>query len=207
MGSLISYQIIITSLIKYACVSFGMDKDFIDGKLFSTYQCIPTSIVILYPLSCMRDVSSLRFSSMASIFALIYVGIVLIIEAPEYYNHFKNVADTEPWCFDLNIFTGCSMVFFSFICQIQMLPIYSELKDPSYPRMNKVIKRSIATDAAFYFVIASVGYLSELSQTDPIVLQRQTLPGKGIDYPILIAVIVITLVLVAAYPLQINPLR
>ena len=93
-----------------------MDEDFVNSRTFSVYQCVPTSCLILFPLSVMRDMSSLRFVSMASIIALIYTGIVLIIEVPEYYGYFKNVANMEPWCIDLNLFTGCSMVFFSFTC-------------------------------------------------------------------------------------------
>ena len=88
-----------------------------------------------------------------------------------------------------------------------MLPIYSELQTPSYPRMSKIIHRAIGTDTMFYLVIGTVGYLSELSQTDPIVLQRETLPGHGIDYPILIAVIAVTSVLIVAFPVNVNPLR
>lgn len=41
-----------------------------------------------------------------------------------------------------------------------MLPIYSELQNPSYPRMAKVIRRSLAVDMTFYMIIGVVGYLS-----------------------------------------------
>jgi len=41
-----------------------------------------------------------------------------------------------------------------------MLPIYSELQEPNYKRMSKVIKRAISIDVTFYLFIAIVGYFS-----------------------------------------------
>jgi len=62
---------------------------------------------------------------------------------------------------DWNIFTGCSMTFFAFQCQVQMLPIYSELVNPVYRRIAKVINRAIFVDFSFYAIIALIGFFSE----------------------------------------------
>lgn len=88
-----------------------------------------------------------------------------------------------------------------------MLPIYSELMNPSLPRMSKVIHRAISIDCIFYVLIACVGYFSEFELTDPIVLKREVLtPGKT-DYAVLIAVMANILSVTIAFPVNYNPFR
>jgi amino acid permease len=84
--------------------------------MFSVYQAVPTAALILFPLSLKKDMSAFRYVSLASIGALLYTGVVLIIELPAYYKHFSTTADITPAYFDMNFFTGCSMTFFAFTC-------------------------------------------------------------------------------------------
>jgi hypothetical protein len=44
----------------------------------------PIAGLILLPMSMIKDMSGFRYISFASIFALFYTGIVLLIEMPEY---------------------------------------------------------------------------------------------------------------------------
>jgi amino acid permease len=107
----------------------------------------------------------------------------------------------------MNFFTGCSLTFFAFTCQVQLLPIYSELQNPNYKRIKKVINRSIAIDFLFYLTIALAGYFSQFDLTEPIVLERVPLPGVDRDYPLLIAVILVMLCIMVAFPVNYNPFR
>jgi amino acid permease len=74
------------------------------------------ALFVLFPLSLKRDMSEFRYVSLASIGALTYTGIVLIVEIPEYYTHFKPKTALPIAYFDLNIFTGSAMTFFAFTC-------------------------------------------------------------------------------------------
>jgi hypothetical protein len=60
--------------------------------------------------------SAFRYVSLCSIGALLYTGVVLIIEFHYFNDHYKNVEGfkSEPFYFDLDMFTGCSMTFFAF---------------------------------------------------------------------------------------------
>ena len=115
-GSCISYQIIVTSLFKYVFKQFKVDPDFVDSTKFALIQSIPTAVCLLLPLSIKRDMSAFRYVSLASIGALLYTGVVLLIELPTYYNANKDKPDYEvQWAyFDFDMFTGCSMTFFAF---------------------------------------------------------------------------------------------
>lgn len=75
------------------------------------------------------------------------------------------------------------------------------------PRMNKVINRSLTVDFLFYITIAVVGFFSQFEKTNPIVLERELLPGHEHDYAIVIAIIAICLCLVCAFPTYFNPFR
>ena len=68
----------------------------------------------------MTDMSAFRYASLASIGSLVYVGIVLISELPAYSksNKTEGVDKIAPLFIDGNIFTGASMNFFAFQCQV-----------------------------------------------------------------------------------------
>ena len=87
-----------------------------------------------------------------------------------------------------------------------MLPIYSELQNPVYPRIVKVINRAILVDYVFYLTIASAGYFSTFSNTAKIVLERVTIDGKP-DYACLIAILGVILSITVAFPCGYNPAR
>ena len=116
--------------------------------------------------------SAFRYVSLASIGALLYTGIVLIAELHTFYTANKKKAKVEFAFIDFDLFTGCAMTFFAFQCQVQLLPIYSELVNPNYRRVVKVIDRAISIDVFFYLTIAVAGYLSSFDDTKPIVLER-----------------------------------
>ena len=162
LGSCIGYQIMITSLLKYFLQQTGVKGDIVDPKsmLLGVYQAIPLSLFILFPMSLLRDMSAFRYISLASIFSLSYMGIVLIIDLPSYYSYFVKIAPHSPAYFDWNIPVSGAMCFFAFTCQTQLLSIYSELLNPGYRRIGKVINRAIAIDFFFYATISIAGYLS-----------------------------------------------
>ena len=51
---------------------------------FRAIQAVPTAIVVIFPLSLIRDMSGFRYVSTASIIALFYTMLVLLIELPDY---------------------------------------------------------------------------------------------------------------------------
>jgi len=85
-GSCISYQIIMTSLIGYIVTQFDpSQKDFVKDWKFRLYVSLPIAVFFLIPLSLKRDMGAFRYVSMASIAALLYTAIVLIVELPDYF--------------------------------------------------------------------------------------------------------------------------
>ena len=88
---------------------------------------------------------------------------------------------------------------------MQLLPIYSELIQPEYRRISKVIDRAISVDVMFYLVVAVAGYLSDFNNTATLVLERDTY--NGTDYAALVGIIGVVISITVAYPCAYNPAR
>ena len=73
---------------------------------FRALVSVPLGYLILFPLSSLRDISSLRFATMASIFALSYTCLLLIVECYWYNREYKDDPDVvvKIAAFDLNFF-------------------------------------------------------------------------------------------------------
>jgi amino acid permease len=212
-GSCISYQIIISTLVARFLKKCGVSPEdnfaFFDTWQYRAMQAIPTAVIILFPLSMIKDMSGFRHISVVSIFALIYTGIVLFCELPEYIKAYRADPDVdiELACFDWNFFTGASITFFAYNCHVQLLPIYSELVNPNEKRIKKVVARSISIDVLFYASIALAGYFSTYNKTPKIVLDR-SLPGDDKpDLFLMLAQLGILMVLFVAVPVNYNPSR
>ena len=162
-GSCIGYQIFIGQLLSYICehIWTGNDK-FFESMEFRLCANVPVACLILLPLALKRDMSSLAFMGLVSVASLFYVLIVMLVEMPFYYQVYVDDPKTEIHAFklDMNVLTSCSIVFFAYTCQMALLPIYSELVNPNYRRIKKVITRSLTVDLIFFVLMACAGYFS-----------------------------------------------
>jgi len=148
------------------------DVDFFQSFKFRLCANVPIAILILLPLSLKKDMSSLAFTSIVSVGALFYVLIVMAIEVPFYWKENRHKPETVMYAFklDANLLTSFSLVFFAFTCQFALLPIYSELVNPNYRRISKVIKRAMAVDVIFFALISCAGYFSMFNGTSDVVI-------------------------------------
>lgn len=213
-GACVSFQIIIASLIRFECVQFGVDPDFGNSWQFRAMVNGPIALLFLFPLNSIKDMSGFRYVSMVSMASLLYMGLVLVIEMPMYAAYYLDPNNPKPrkivwFIFDINFFTSAATTFFAYTCQIQLLPIYSELAYPDERRIKKVVRRSIIVDFGFYFTIAFCGYMSTFQETQPIVLERPPLPiwKEKYDIFMVIAIVAIVLVIFVSEPVNYNPFR
>lgn len=167
-GVCISYQILFTELTQYIVEMFGANKEFTTSLMFRFIVGVPASLLMFFPLSLMKDMSAFQYGGLASVIALMYVAIVMIVETPFYFKQNIDNPLTEVFAFkiDLNFFSACAMTFFSYTCQVQLMPVYSELVNPNFRRINKIIQRSMMTNMVFYMVIAVCGYMSTFNATN-----------------------------------------
>jgi amino acid permease len=196
-------------LLTYIMESLLPKRDDVFFESFEFRLCVnvPIAALILFPLSLKRDMSSLAIAGVLSVVALFYTLLVLMVEAPFYYQEYVDKPETQIYAvkIDMNILTSFSLVFFAYTCQFALMPVYSELVRPSYRRIEKVVKRAIFVDFFFYILIACAGYFSMFNATSDVVIQREPLPGYDPDYTSLAASLAICFVLFAAFASSYNP--
>ena len=66
---------------------------------------------------------------------------------------------------------------------------------------------SILIDFVFYTIIAFSGYFSTFNKTTSLMLVRDPIEGKGVDYAILIAMFAVITVVVESVPVNYIPFR
>jgi len=166
-GVCITYMILFTSLVQFIAESFEADPKFTNTMQFRAVVGVPCTLVLFFPISMKKDMSAFAYFGIASVIALVYVALLMVIEMPFYYKESMTRPTTKviAYQFDYNIFTACAITFFAYSCQIQLLPVYSELVNPNFARIRKVIRRSILADMLFYMVIGVSGYLSTFNRT------------------------------------------
>ena len=115
-GSCISYMILFNALIQYVAINFGADEEFSQTMAFRAMVGIPTTIFFYFPLSLKTDMSAFQYGGLASIVALFYVALVMMIELPFYAKQNFESATIYEFYIDWNIFTSCSITFFAYTC-------------------------------------------------------------------------------------------
>lgn len=84
-GGCIGYQIMICTLIGYVANAFGLSSVYVSSIEFRAITNTAIALIVLIPISLLRDISSLAFASILSLVALTYTGILMFAELP-YYN-------------------------------------------------------------------------------------------------------------------------
>jgi amino acid permease len=85
---------------------------------YRIYHIVGVSLVILFPVCMLRGVDSLRYATMISIGAIIYVSIILLILLPFHLNDESVKVNIVYFKFDMNFFKAFGITFFAFYCQI-----------------------------------------------------------------------------------------
>lgn len=110
----------LSNLVGYACTSGGMTAESVTTYEFRGIVNTSIAAFVLIPISLLRDISSLAFSSMLSLLALTYTGILMIIELPWYNKYYREQPEyfAKPFILDYNFASACAMSFFAFTCQV-----------------------------------------------------------------------------------------
>lgn len=134
MGVCIGYLEMLCTLSTYIATTAGLSEEFTATHEFRAMVNAPIGYLIIFPLSCQRDFSSLRYAAMFSMAALTYTAVVCAAELPFYEKIYREKPGFEAKVavLDYNVLKSCALVFFSFNCQMQLLPVYSELVRPNF---------------------------------------------------------------------------
>ncbi|KAF3893578.1 Amino acid transporter transmembrane [Trichophyton interdigitale] len=198
----VSYLIIIGDLMP------GVIEGFVGGTsgvdfLYDRHFWVTAFMLIVIPLSFLRRLDSLKYTSIVALTSIGYLVILVVA-------HFikgDTMADRGPihfieWQGLISALSVFPVIVFAYTCHQNMFSILNEIANDSHYRTTSVIVTSIGSAAATYVLVGVTGYLSF----------GDTIGGNivGMYAPSLTSTIAraaIVILVIFSYPLQIHPCR
>ena len=145
------------------------------------------SIIIVYPMCLIKDVSKLRIISLIGVMNIVFLILIVIFQSKDYIS--KNNLDNNVNYIDLrkglqgkfDALNFISTIFYASCFHIGCVPVLNTLKNNVRRRIFKAIRRTILIDIFLYLSIAVIGYLSYPQNTPSLIIQRPTLKEGDSD--------------------------
>ena len=145
------------------------------------------SIVIVYPMCLIKDVSRLRIISLIGVVAIFFLILIIIFQSKDYITSDKMENDIN--YFDLtkglkdkfDALNFISTIFYASCFHIGCVPVLNTLKNNVRRRINKAIRRTVLLDIFLYLIIAVIGYFTCPINTPSLIIQRPPIPEDGSD--------------------------
>ncbi|XP_001489573.1 sodium-coupled neutral amino acid symporter 2 isoform X1 [Equus przewalskii] len=200
------------------------------------YLVLLVSLVLILPLSLLRNLGYLGYTSGLSLMCMMFFLIVVIckkfqipcpMELALIINETVNSSLTQPAAFPpavpFNMTEGDScrpryfifnsqtvyavpILTFSFVCHPAILPIYEELKERSRRRMMNVSKISFFAMFLMYLLAALFGYLTFYERVESELLHTYS-SVVGTDILLLIVRLAVLVAVTLTVPVVIFPIR
>ncbi|GBG25160.1 DNA repair protein RAD5 [Hondaea fermentalgiana] len=157
IGAASAYILVVKSLLPPSLCEFaGSDSVFCKGPVSDD---IVTGIVvfgIVYPLCCLENLSSLRHTSMLAFIFAVFLTTAIAIRSVQF-GEFCGIS-YGPKSYS-SLFQGLPVFCFSFVCHLNVLPVYGQLRKRSPDRMRNVFRNAIVFAMLLYCVAGSFGYI------------------------------------------------
>nr|XP_046221688.1 sodium-coupled neutral amino acid transporter 5-like isoform X1 [Oncorhynchus gorbuscha] len=232
--SMSSYLFIVKSELPLVMQAFLGLKDntgewYLDGK----YLIIIVSVILVFPLSLMRHLGYLGYTSGFSLSCMVFFLISVIykkfnipcplekitsqdnhlvsVQGESHDNHSFVSSDVdfcEAQSFTINMKTAYTIpiLAFAFVCHPEVLPIYTELRDATKKRMQTVANISILAMFVMYGLTAIFGYLTFFGGVDSELLHTY-IKVDPLDTLILCVRMAVLVAVTLTVPVVLFPIR
>ncbi|XP_034389030.1 sodium-coupled neutral amino acid transporter 3-like isoform X2 [Cyclopterus lumpus] len=192
IGAMSSYLYIVKYEFPLVIQAFLMvDVPAGEWYLNGNYLVIIVSFAVILPLALMKQLGYLGYTSGFSLSCMVFFLISVIYKkfntpCPFVDFSFNSTAlnvsamdlggEPNPACIpkmaNLNSQTAYTIpiLAFAFVCHPEVLPIYTELRNPTKKKMQHVANISIAVMYSMYFLAALFGYLTFYGEVEPELL-------------------------------------
>ncbi|WVQ80408.1 hypothetical protein IAT38_002513 [Cryptococcus sp. DSM 104549] len=204
-GVSVSYLVICKTLLPQVCNTIAklLGHPLADHSiLLASHFWLIVWMVIITPLSFMRTLDSLRFTSQIALATVVYL---LLVVVGWYFVKGASPDKGEVVLvrFGKNTLSSFPVQIFAYTCSQNLFPIYNELKGRTQRKMNVVIGTSIGSAIGVYEVIGVIGYLTFGSKVGSNVIAMYPATTLFVAIGRLGIVILVGL----SYPLQLLPCR
>ncbi|KAF9732497.1 hypothetical protein PMIN06_012005 [Paraphaeosphaeria minitans] len=201
-GVAVSYLIIIGDLMPRVIEGFAPQAGEI-SFLVDRQFWITAFMLIVIPLSFLRRLDSLKYTSIIALFSIAYLVILVVA------HYIKGDTLSErgsvrvfQWSGPVSALAAFPVIVFAYTCHQNMFSILNEIADNSQFRTTSVIFASIGSACALYILTGITGYLSYGDNiTGNIVNMYPAAPASTIGR------LAIVILVMFSYPLQIHPCR
>ncbi|KAK4624507.1 Vacuolar amino acid transporter 5 [Fulvia fulva] len=200
----VSYLIIIGDLMPGVVRGFAKDIDETGAQyLVDRHFWVTAFMLIVIPLSFLRKLDSLRYTSIVALVSIAYLVVLVVY-------HFST-GDTLPqkgpvsvleWKGVVPTLSSFPVIVFAYTCHQNMFSILNEIKDASPARTTAVVGASIGSAASIYVLVAITGYLSFGDNVVGNIVSQYT---PSVASTVGRAAIVVLVMF--SYPLQVHPCR
>ncbi|PCH36218.1 vacuolar amino acid transporter 5 [Wolfiporia cocos MD-104 SS10] len=204
-GVSISYLIIVKSLLPNVVAALYHDLSSSEPPAWALSGRVWITIImgILFPLSFLRKIDSLRHTSYVALFSVAYLVVVVVIC---YFFPIKGTqapGEIHLIHFTPNFVSTFPVQVFAFTCAQNIFPIFNEISSNTQARMNIVIGTSIGSAVLIYEIIAVFGYLTFGSKVGANIIAMY--PSTSLF--IAVGQLAIAVLVMFSYPLQVHPCR
>ncbi|KAJ1620693.1 transmembrane amino acid transporter protein-domain-containing protein [Pavlovales sp. CCMP2436] len=209
LGSCVGYLVIVESEL-LSVVLWLRAHGFAPGS-WANRELLMAVVVFgcVLPLSSVRSLHALRYSSLGAVLCVSYV---LLLLAMRFCNGPLAEADTLEFAAEiaaprahtlLEKFKSVPLLVFAFNCQVPFLPIVAEMGHPSWRDISGLLAFTFAGCAALYWAVALLGFLSFGETVEANVIDS----FADSDTKAVLARIAMVLVLIFSFPLYLFAIR
>ncbi|KAH2040828.1 hypothetical protein KXV43_006603 [Aspergillus fumigatus] len=198
----VSYLIIIGDLMPDVVQGFVGTTPAYDF-LVDRHFWVTAFMLIVIPLSYLRRLDSLKYTSIAALVSMGYLVILVV------YHFVKGDTMDERgpvrlihWAGPVPALSSLPVIVFAFTCHQNMFSILNEISNNSHFRVTGVVLASIGSSAATYILVAITGYLSFGDNVGGNIVSMYP-PGVWAT----VGRAAIVMLVMFSYPLQCHPCR
>ncbi|XP_055021798.1 sodium-coupled neutral amino acid transporter 3-like [Boleophthalmus pectinirostris] len=220
IGAMSSYLFIVKYELPLVIQAFlGHTSSTDDWFMNGNYLIIIVTVSIILPLALMKHLGYLGYTSGFSLScmvfflsAVIYKKFNITCPLEVFVNQSSSAVAPEDMCtaklFTINSQTAYTVpiLAFAFVCHPEVLPIYTELKNPTKRRMQNIGNVSILGMFTMYFFTAIFGYLTYYGNTEPELLHTYSLVDP-LDTLILCVRLAVLVAVTLTVPVVLFPIR
>ena len=169
---MVAYLLIVKDTVP---IVLGLDGAEEDAFVAREVTMIIVSLVTMLPLSMLRDMASLAFTSVLSVIADVILVVFVICYSPipssmSYAGGFGEVLKND-WIHG-SLFIGLGVLSDAMACQHSAFIVSGSLEDKTSRRWSMVTFRSLTTAAILCIVLGVTGYLGFLEDTQGNILNN-----------------------------------
>eukprot|EP00035_Acanthoeca_spectabilis_P025306 m.457829 g.457829 ORF g.457829 m.457829 type:complete len:484 (+) comp21356_c0_seq1:80-1531(+) len=206
-GAMTSYLIIIGDMMG-PLIGFwmgGTNDDYC--SIYARRQFpITVSLLIVVPLTMLRNIDSLRYTSGIAVCAVLYLLMVVVFKSGESISENSGMDNMKPhdfFNFSEKIFRAVPIMTLAFTCHMNVMPILTGLKHPTKRRVRQVTWGAITTCQVLYIVIGLFGFLTFYTNDG---IEGNVLLNYDVDLTeIIIGRLAVTLVVIFSFPVLAHP--